>query len=386
MRRIDRYILGGFLRDYAVCLAVLVGLYVTMDAMFNFDEFAERAGEGVGEVLAGVAGYYAAQAVFVYGQLCGVIAVAAAAFTFARMSRFNEVVALLSAGVPMLRIALPVVVAAAAINFVVQPVVKEVIVPRLGAWLTLDRDEAVAGEAGRFAVRSMPLAGGGLFDAASFVAGERPRAEGVTVVERPRGGPAALVTAEAATWDADAALWLLDGGRRVTGLAARPDGGSALAAPESRAVAAWSAPGAAPADVMLFRAAGAGVGVGGSQFDLLSLGQIDAMLRRPGRAAPASLVRAKHARLASYAMNLVLVGLAVPAVLTRQPGQLKRAAGRTLVLIGAAMAATFLCQTIAGDPPRIDAWWAARWPAVVSWLPVFAFGPLAVVMLDRMET
>ena len=86
-------------------------------------------------------------------------------------------------------------------------------------------------------------------------------------------------------------------------------------------------------------------------------------------------------------MNLVLMLLAVPAVLTREPGQLRRAAGRALIWTGLAMGAVFVCQTLAADVPAgLPPAWRDRWPALLSWLPVFAFGPIGVWMIDRMET
>ena len=387
MKRIDRHVLAAFLRDYAVALGVLVGLYVMMDAFFNFDEFTADRGE-VGSTwafLRQVGAYYAAQGLFVYGQLAGVIPVVAAAFTLMRMSRFNELTALLAAGVPLLRVAAPVVIASLVINLIVQPLNQEVIVPRLSGWLTLERGDAVAGAAGGHPVRAMPTGDGGLFDAGRFtpaVSGRPATAEFVTVVSRDGGGPVSLLTARRATWDPIERRWLLEDGRLAG------DVGGDLGPVGRRAVQVWDAS-LSPADVGLFRAADLSVGAGGSYFDLLSTRQLNALLARPGggSAATADLLRAKHARLAGHVMNLVLMLLAVPAVLTREPGQLRRAAGRTLVVIGLAMAAVFLCQTVARDPPAgLSAEVAGRWPALMAWLPVFTFGPAAVLMLDRMKS
>jgi lipopolysaccharide export LptBFGC system permease protein LptF len=394
MKRLDRYILASFFKDYVVASLVLVGLYVVMDAMLNFEDFAGGASgsdQSLGEVLASVATYYGSQALFVYGQLAGVIPVAAAAFTFMRMSRFNEMTALLAAGVPLLRVAAPVVVAAVGMNLVLQPVNQELVVPRLAGWLLLDHDEAATGEAQAFAVRAMPTNAGGIFDAAEFRPGDGDRpatATGLTVIERPdeaNQGMIAVTVADSARWDATLAAWVLEQGRRATGLAVEPDRADVVIPPTRVAVETWSG-GLTPADVALFRAADVSVGAGGTYFDLLSTRQLNALLNRPDGPATAGLLRAKHARLSSYAMNLVFMLLAVPAVLTRQPGQLRQAAGKTLAWVGTAMAAVFLCQMIARDPPVVDPAWAARWPAILTWLPVFVFGPVAVWLLDRMES
>jgi len=53
--------------------------------------------------------------------------------------------------------------------------------------------------------------------------------------------------------------------------------------------------------------------------------------------------------------------------------------------VGLAMASVFLCHQIAAHPPS-GAQWADRWPAIMAWLPIFIFGPLAIFLLDRMHT
>ncbi len=394
MKILDRYVLLAFLRNYAVSCCVLVGLYVVMDAFFNFDEFADGAAAEMGgwELAGAISTYYSAQALFVYGQLAGVIPVVAAAFTLMAMSRFNELTALLAAGVPLLRVAAPVVVASVTLNMVLQPLNQEFVVPRLASWLTLDRDEAASGSQASFPVRAMPDGRGGMFDAARYAPappealdGDGAVADLVTVVERPAGsGGVAKTTAARAVYDGQRQVWELTDGLRIRDLAPA-DLGASVAAPRGEAIGLWDG-GITPAEIQLFRAADLSVGAGGSYFDLLSTRQLNELLSRPNRPASPDLLRAKHTRIASYVMNLVLMLLAVPAVLTRQPGQLRRAAGRTLLWVGAAMATVFFCQMLARDPPGGSDWLVARWPALMSWLPVFAFGPASVWMLDRLET
>ena len=393
MSRLDKYILASFLKNYVVTLAVFVGLYVMMDAFFNFDELG-RGGEDVvstGQWLRGIALYYAAQGLFIYGQLAGFVPVVAAAFTLMRMSRFNELVALMAAGVPLLRVAAPIVVASVVINLIVQPINQELIVPRMAGWLTLERDEAAAGRREAYAVEPTRTGDGVVFLAGEFepasIDDSRPaRARVVTVMHRdPETGRLTLMTADTAVFDASRGGWRLTGGRRVSGLLASGET-AAVVAPDGEAVEFWPTP-LRPADIELAKAADQSVGAGGSYFDLLSTAQLQQMLQRPGGGVSADLLRAKHARLSGHAMNVVLILLAVPAVLTRQPGELKQAAARTILLIGGAMVAVFACQMAAREPPEFlgDAL-LARWPQTMAWLPVLVFGPLAVVKLDRMES
>jgi lipopolysaccharide export LptBFGC system permease protein LptF len=41
MKILDRYVLATFLKNYLISLMVLIGLYVVLDMVFNFDELAE---------------------------------------------------------------------------------------------------------------------------------------------------------------------------------------------------------------------------------------------------------------------------------------------------------------------------------------------------------
>ena len=41
LKIIDRYVFSSFLRNYLISFMVLIGLYVTLDMVFQFDEFAK---------------------------------------------------------------------------------------------------------------------------------------------------------------------------------------------------------------------------------------------------------------------------------------------------------------------------------------------------------
>ena len=97
------------------------------------------------------------------------------------------------------------------------------------------------------------------------------------------------------------------------------------------------------------------------------------------------MLRVRESRLASYFINIVLVALAIPCVLTREPLLLKTSTVRLFGLVGACRATVFLTQAIAGLPPA-DPAWAQRWPALMAWVPVLVFAPTAVWLLDRIRS
>jgi hypothetical protein len=92
----------------------------------------------------------------------------------------------------------------------------------------------------------------------------------------------------------------------------------------------------------------------------------------------------KHSRVTQALMNVVLLALAIPCVLVRQPQELRGAIFKCLVIVGLAMAGMFLCYQIAGRPPA-GPQWVDRWPAIWAWMPIFLFTPLAIVLLDRLN-
>src|SRR3954451_17655255 len=102
MRIIDRYVLFSFVKNYLISFMVLIGMYIVLDMVFNFDDLAglkstNTSGDvlKVWETLRNIADYYFYQSFLFFVQLSGIIPLVAAAFTLMRLSRFNELTALL---------------------------------------------------------------------------------------------------------------------------------------------------------------------------------------------------------------------------------------------------------------------------------------------------
>src|ERR1700722_12629525 len=122
MKIIDRYVIFSFLRNYIISFMVLVGMYVVMDMVFNFNHMIDVQSASGPETqslwgtLYDIVDFYFYQCFLIFVQLSGIIPVVAAAFTLMRLSRFNELTALLAAGVPLLRVAAPVILVAVILN------------------------------------------------------------------------------------------------------------------------------------------------------------------------------------------------------------------------------------------------------------------------------
>jgi lipopolysaccharide export system permease protein len=393
MKIIDRYVTWSFIKNYAISFMVLVGMYVVLDMVFNFSNLVQFQATGsavqtVVDTLRDICDYYFYQCFLFFVQLSGIIPVVAAAFTLMRLSRFNELTALLAAGVPLLRVSMPIIIAALILNSLVL-VDQEVLIPRMIPKLTRDHNDIHESATNYYPIEAMQDADGGLLYAARYYpAHENAPAtiQELTVIQRSEVEnrqvdstgrsttesvlePYAKIVAKAAVWDASKAQWNLTDGQRATGL--RPDDRDAQQSP----CPVYSS-GATPEEIGLYRS--------GNFVELLSTERIDELLARPKSYGRLSLWRVKHWRFTQPLMNVILLLLAIPCVLTREPGRLKAASTKTLVLTGIAMGTIFLSQQLAATPPPSIP--ADRWTALMAWAPVFIFGPISVFLLDRVKS
>src|SRR4051794_21650535 len=121
MKILDRYVISAFLKNYAISFMVLVGMYVVLDMVFNFSNLVQFQAQGSAMqtmlgTLKDIGDYYFYQCFLFFVHLSGIIPVVAAAFTLMRLSRFNELTAMLAAGVPLLRVAMPIILVALLLN------------------------------------------------------------------------------------------------------------------------------------------------------------------------------------------------------------------------------------------------------------------------------
>jgi lipopolysaccharide export system permease protein len=376
---IDRYVLFSFLKNYLLSFFVLIGLYCVLDMVFNFDEFVEVTGhEGVDdvagafEVLFAIGKYYFFQSFRVFSYLAGIIPVMAAAFTLMRMSRFNELAALLAAGVPLLRVAQPIIIASVVLNLILLPLNQELIVPRLLPAIAQERGSNTSFDDGK-PLQAMPDGDTALVFAGQYLPGDSavPSQMKVVDVVQRIDNQITLITADVATWDPANQKWNLVNGLSTPILRPGETGRAAVAIDSFQGTTS-------PESITLFRSRGDFV-------DLLSTGRINQLLSARNPVGRIDLLRVRDARLAGFVLNIILVLLTIPCVLTREPTLLRTATGRAFALVGSCMAMIFITQNLAGRPPD-DLFWASKWSGLMAWLPIFIFGPVAVWLLDRIRS
>jgi len=108
MRIIDRYVLRQFIGTFLICYLSMTGLYIVFDAFTNMEEFL-RCGREQGNVLLLLTSFYSYRSVLFFDRMAGSLSLVAAMFTITWLQRHNEMTALMSAGISRLRVAAPVI-------------------------------------------------------------------------------------------------------------------------------------------------------------------------------------------------------------------------------------------------------------------------------------
>ncbi len=139
MTTLDRMFFAGFVRNFAIVLVSLVGLYLVVDMFMNLNDFT-RGKNGILGVLSHVGGYYGAQLALIFDRLGELITLAAAVFTAAWMQRNNELLPQLSAGVPTRRVIRPILFGVF-LSAILTPLKTEFYIPAVSEELAMARDD-----------------------------------------------------------------------------------------------------------------------------------------------------------------------------------------------------------------------------------------------------
>ncbi len=288
---LDKYVLGSFVRDYLISLMALVGLYIALDMVFNFGNLTQSnshalAGLSTWRIAYDIGDYYFYQSFFFFAQMAGIIAVAAASFTLMRLSRFNESTAILAAGVPLLRVAAPAILAGAVLNLVLLPADQELLIPHMIPMLARDRGDIHQAAVRTYPVDMMQDENEALFNAALYTpatAHSPAKLDYLDVIERDSQlRPTAHLYAASANWNPRLQQWDLIDGKRVP--IASPD----QTVPPVVETAAVYRSDITPAEIVLHQ--------NEDSLQFLSLARINQLLARPRNYGTTNLLRnALHA-------------------------------------------------------------------------------------------
>lgn len=370
MRTLDRYLLRSLLLNYVLSLFVLISLYVVLDLFLNFDEFTE-SGKRAHQVIREIADYYFFNVPMYFAQLSGVITLFAACLTLARMQRANELTAVLASGTSLYRLAAPIVVAGLVMNGLVVAN-NELLVPRVAAKLARNRDDV---EGKRVDELWFIRDGNNLISAEHFQPSPgRMRSVYLVELTTVDGRPGQLkdvIVADMAEWDGKNRGWTLINGRRY----AVTSNDTRLPLPTR---VNFYASELAPQDLVLRKMA--------AWDRFLSMSQLNQLVRR-GDVRSESIAQIKHTRFTMPINNMILLLLGMSFFMNRLPESVLTQGAKALATCALSFLVAFAGQHLVGALSSAGAGSLPAWVAILpAWVPIFLFGPLAVVMLDNVKT
>src|SRR3954467_2584114 len=107
MRRLDRYVVRQFLQTYFYCIAAFISIWFIFDVSDNISTFLDQR---TSRLL--ILKYYLLQAPQILVVLLPIALLLALLFCLGRLSRTNEIVSMLTAGVSLPRLAMPLLLSA----------------------------------------------------------------------------------------------------------------------------------------------------------------------------------------------------------------------------------------------------------------------------------
>lgn len=372
---IDRYLLRQFVQTFLICFCSLTGLYIVIDAFTNLEEFITYSRDN-GGLLAVMGEYYAFRALSFFDSTSPVVTLIAAMFTVTWIQRHNELTALEAAGISKSRVIKPLIAMAVIIvGFKVAN--RELIIPIPAVRESLSHNaQDLGGSRGK---RLMPR-----YDVKTVVL---MRASGDTFgnekrIHKPdfqlpagldRYGPRVMAE-NAFYWPPEGNRpggYLMDGVTQPTGLEGQPSLGQGEGPPVLLTPADhdWLKPGQCfvVSDVSFeYLAADSNWRQLSSTWDLIR------GLRNHSLDYGAEERMVIHSRFVQPVLDLTLLFLGLPLVLSRSNRNVFVAIGMCLALVVAFMLVVFGCQELGGS------YWLE--PSLAAWLPLMIFVPCAVAI------
>lgn len=364
MTILDRHVTASFLRSYVLLVVLGISIYIFGDLIFNIDEYSENKALSFLEVLGVIADFYGHNLPLYFSQIAGPALALAAAFTFGQMVRTNELTALIAAGLPLQRLAIPVLLTAVGL-LLVFVVNREVVIPQFASKIARERDDLIGGR--DKGVVLVPDPQGNRLSAERVDLPRRTIEQVNIIVSDPSGKIVECIEADEAVYDDTVRppVWRLVNGRRVELDAAQrlQIGDPVLAEPVTKFAYGYS-----PEQLLLHQ---------GEQWThLLSLNQLNQLASNPDKPNLAAIVVARHNRVVEPLSHLVLLVLTIPFFLARGPVSVV-AAGGNAVLVGA----LFLGISAASQSVVSQDHAALR-----AWVPILCFGPIAAMQLSNVRT
>lgn len=372
MKILDKYIAKNFIVGYLITFCVLMGLFIVVDLFINLDEFAEHSDIGTAGVLQNIWTYYSAQSILWFRDLAGIITVVAATFSLARLTTNNELVAVLASGVSLKRVMAPIVFLAILLTGLLV-LDQEYAIPKFANQLVRAHDAVREDEA--YEVWFMSDEAGSLFCTNQYDEKTKTMRRPTIILRESPGGLIYEVTgkieADSATYNTKSKGWDLVNGslRKIArgdmkaGIVLKPD------------PVEFYPTDLTPQDIPLRRQE--------NYKSLLSFRQLRNLVRKKGTPVKdqAELYLQQHSRITKPIINLVMLLVALPVLVCRDPKMMKSAIMTSFGITAACFVVTFVCDMMA-----TEVFLGQIRPELWAWATVIIFLPIAVIEVDSMKT
>ena len=379
MRIIDRYLLRQFVQVFLICFTSLTGLYVVIDGFGNLEEFIEYAKVRHENVLAVMGQYYAYRTLSFFEATGGVLTLISAMFTVTWIQRHNELTALQAAGIAKGRVIRPVIMAAITIA-ALSAANREFVIPRCREHLAYNAQDLGGASARKFTPQydnetDILLRGG-----ATYANKQRIAEPSFLLPSTLDRYGKQLVAANA--------YYLPPEGEQLGGyLLTQVQQPAGLENQESLTLGGMAVI-LTPRDETWLKPDECFV-VSGVSFEQLAAGStwrklsstwdLTQSLQNPSLDYGADVRVAIHSRVTQPLLDVTLLFLGLPLILSRENRNMFLAIGLCVAVVVVFMMVVLACQFIGAN------YFDYLSPALAAWLPLMIFVPWAVAVSDPLR-
>lgn len=142
MKLMDKLIFSSFVKAWFICFISLISLYTVIDAFNSIEDLIEASRLSKQSITYTIITYYSNMIILIFDRLCPVILPLAATFTISWMRKNNELVPMLSAGIPLHRLLRPIYIGC--LFFVgIQVLNRELMLPKVAEFVEIKPHESL---------------------------------------------------------------------------------------------------------------------------------------------------------------------------------------------------------------------------------------------------
>jgi len=374
---LDRYLLRQFVKVLLISFFALTGLFIVIDAFNNLDEFIAH-GEKQGSLFAVLIEYYGARVLSFFDRTSGLLCLIAAMFVVTWLQKTNELTAIQAAGISQRRVIKPLLIAACVVSLIAAAN-REMGIPRVRDKLIRNAQDWMGDTAKKVTPQPDYLTNVQMTGLNAYAAEERISSPNF-ILHSPPPGFDRKISADNAFYrppsEGRPGGYLMQGVTVPGDIADIPsgylsDGSPFILTPKDHE---WlQRDECFVASEVTFQQ----FSKGGLWKEYSSMQELHAGLQNRSLDYGADVRVMIHSRLVKPLLDMTLVLLGLPLVLTRNHRNVFVAAGYCLALVVCFFLVLLACQAL-GTAGLLS-------PAFSAWLPLLIFAPLAYTLTAQMR-